>query len=550
VATKSLAPVVRVVAAGRCWSRALHRRIFCGLPNITARCLAAFVSTSRFDFCKSRNMKTTSHSTNSVKRSLLRDLFLRISLLLICFGLPSTTKAVNPPPDGAYPGANTAEGGAGALFSLTSGTNNTALGSQALYNVRNGSQNTATGAQALKDNNASQNTADGFQALTRNNGGQNTATGWRALFSNTGGSSNTADGYGALYNNIAGSQNTAGGYYALYANHTGNRNTAYGYQAIFSAGGSDNTAVGFSALESGSGASNNTAVGSQALIANTTGSSNTATGFDALSAFMTGSNNTANGFFALGGQKDPEGPPDGSNNTAMGANALSGGRYKLDNNTAVGVEALQLHAGGHDNIAIGYQAGANLGNDPFEHDNNIEIGNVGDLEDQSTIRIGDVQMSTFIAGIRGVTTGNGDAIPVVIDSAGQLGTMSSSKRFKQAIRPMNTASAAILALKPVIFHYKSDKTDRPQFGLIAEEVAEVNPDLVVRDSNGEIYTVRYDAINAMLLNEFLKEHKKVENLETIVAQLAGRVKEQDSKIEQISNELDQSKAAPEVVANR
>ena len=164
--------------------------------------------------------------------------------------------------------------------------------------------------------------------------------------------------------------------------------------------------------------------------------------------------------------------------------------------------------------------------------------------------------SCFIGNIRGVTTANADAIPVLIDSFGQLGTASSSRRFKKEIKPMDQASEAILALKPVTFHYKSDANGKPQFGLIAEEVAEVNPDLVVRDENGEIYTVRYDAVNAMLLNEFLKEHKasikeheKVEKLEVTVAGLVATVKEQATQIQKMSALLETSESAPQTVLN-
>jgi hypothetical protein len=237
----------------------------------------------------------------------------------------------------------------------------------------------------------------------------------------------------------------------------------------------------------------------------------------------------------------------------MGADAFSSGDSNdiVQNNTVVGAQALPLpEGGGNNNIAIGYRAGANL---PFG-DNNIEIGNAGDSlsGDGSTIRIGDVQIRTFIAGIRGVTTGMADAVPVVIDSVGQLGTVSSSQRFKHEIKPMDRASEAILALKPVRFEYKSDKTNTPQFGLIAEQVAEVNPDLVVRDTQGEIYTVRYDAVNAMLLNEFLKEHGKVEKLEAAVAQqrkdfqstiaqqqksFQSRLAEQEKQIEALASGL-------------
>src|SRR4029077_2367879 len=169
----------------------------------------------------------------------------------------------------------------------------------------------------------------------------------------------------------------------------------------------------------------------------------------------------------------------------------------------------------------------------------------------------------FIAGIRGVATGNNDAVNVVIDSDGQLGTVSSSRRFKKEIKTMDTASEAILALKPVTFHYKSDKANRSEFGLIAEEVAKVNPDLVVRDANGEIYTVRYDAVNAMLLNEFLKEHHKNEKQEATITALRANDAKQEATIAQqhkqiesltaglqkISAQLEASKPAPQVVKN-
>jgi len=150
------------------------------------------------------------------------------------------------------------------------------------------------------------------------------------------------------------------------------------------------------------------------------------------------------------------------------------------------------------------------------------------------MRIGVSQFRTFISGIRGVTTGNADAIPVMIDSDGQLGTMSSSRRFKHEIKSMDNASEAILALKPVTFHYENDKTKTPQFGLIAEEVAEVNPDLVVRDKNGEIYTVRYDQVNAMLLNEFLKAHERLEEQGATIAELRSSVAQQRSDFEAVA----------------
>jgi len=188
---------------------------------------------------------------------------------------------------------------------------------------------------------------------------------------------------------------------------------------------------------------------------------------------------------------------------------------------------------------------------------NVDIANLGVAGESSTMRFGgQLQNRTFITGIRDVTTGIADAINVVVDSAGQLGTMSSSRRFKNEIKPMDKASEAILALKPVTFHYKSDNAGTPQFGLIAEEVAAVNPDLVVHDKNGEIYTVRYDAVNAMLLNEFLKEHRKNEEQERTIAELTSgmtaltaTVKEQAAQIQKVSTQLEANKPTPQVVNN-
>src|SRR6266550_2600177 len=244
---------------------------------------------------------------------------------LVCFGFLPTMQAVTPTPDGVYPGGNTAEGGSGALFSLTTGTNNTAVGSSALFSLTTGIQNTAVGAQALKNNTANDNTAEGFQTLVNNTTGfGNTATGWRALFQNATGFHNTADGFSALLRNTAGNHNTANG------------------------------------------------------------------------------------------------------DEALGSN-----------------------------------------------------------------------------------------------SSGKLGTITSSRRFKEEIKPMGQASEALFALKPVIFRYKKEIEPQkiPQFGLVAEDVEAVNPDLVVRDADGKAYTVRYEAVNAMLLNEFLKAHRKAQQQEATITEL-------------------------------
>jgi hypothetical protein len=363
---------------------------------------------------------------------------------ILSFGLLLAAHAVTPPPDGGYPGGNTAEGQS-ALLNLTTGTYNTAVGFFSLTTVARGNFNTALGAGTLLANNGdpttgagSQNTATGAGVLLNNNiGAGNTGNGTFALFSNTEGGINTATGAFALVNNTTGNQNTANGVNALLSNSTGSFNTANGYQA---------------------------------LAGNTTGDKNTAIGINALFSNTTGTGNSALGFGA-------------------------GGAVTTANNV----------------ICIGSD-GANVDN------------------------------SCFISNIFGVTT-QSTATPVVIDGFGQLGTMSSSARFKKEIKSMDKVSESVLALKPVTFQYKSDKSATPQFGLVAEEVAKVNPDLVVRGTKGEIYTVRYDAVNAMLLNEFLKEHRRVEQLEKQVEALTAG-------LQKVSARLELSKPGPQEVGNQ
>jgi hypothetical protein len=438
-----------------------------------------------------KTMITPRGSLLTILRS--RSAFILIALALGTLALVQRAEAVNPPPDGGYPGGNTAEGQA-ALLNLTSGTFNTAVGLLSLSGLKEGNFNTGLGAGTLLFN-----VAD-----------ENTATGAGALLSNTTGNLNTANGAFALFLNTEGTSNTATGDRGLFSNTTGSANSAFGSGALAS-----NT-VGF----------NNTANGMAALSHNTTGRDNTANGVQALNSNTTGGGNTANGDIAL------------FNNTTGG------------DNTADGTGALQNNTTGGANTALG--AGAGLG--VFTASHVIAIGTNG----------ADVSDSCFIGNIRGVTTANADAIPVLVDSAGQLGTLSSSRRFKKEIKPMDSASKSILALKPVTFNYKSDKTGTPQFGLIAEDVADVNRDLVVRDDQGEIYTVRYEAVNAMLLNEFLKEHKKVEaqhskieKQEASIAELKSNLAEQHKQIQtlaaglqKVSAQVGVSVPAAKVVANK
>jgi hypothetical protein len=450
-----------------------------------------------------------------------------VPLVLACFALLPRAQAVTPEllpapaPDGAYTGFNTAEG-LNALFNLSTGQFNTALGFAALKADDTGSHNTAVGGQAL---------------LNNTSGSYNTAVGENALVFNTMGSFNMALGQGALAKNLTGNGNTAVGFLALNFN-TANQSTAVGYQALRSNTiGFNNTANGALALSSNLTGSDNTATGAFALQSNTTGFNNTATGAGALSNNVSGDINTACGGAALAFNTD------GSNNTAIGVGAL-GDNILGSNNTAVGVEAVAFN-NGNNNIGLGFEAGTNLATGG----NNIDVGNAGVANESNTIRIGNFQTRTFIAGIRGRATAFANAIPVLIDSAGQLGTASSSARFKKEIKPMDKASEAILALKPVTFHYKSDSTGTPQFGLIAEEVAQVNPDLIVRDENGEIYTVRYDAVNAMLLNEFLKAHRRIEEQDKRIGELTAQLKQQAALIQKVSDKVELNRPAPQMAEN-
>jgi len=325
--------------------------------------------------------------------------------------------------------------------------------------------------------------------------GWNTAEGSGALFSVNGGTFNTAIGGHALYENTFGVSNTAVGAFTLAANSSGYQNVAVGQGALrYNTTGDLNTANGF-----------------QALFSSTTGFNNTATGWRALFINTTGIGNTANGFQTLLSNTD------GQFNTACGAGALNS-NITGSLNTALGVGA---------------------GSDVTMADNVICIGAAG----------ADVSNSCFIGNIRDVTTANSDAIPVLIDSASQLGTMSSSRRFKTDIRPIEKASESILALKPVSFRYKVHKNATPQFGLIAEDVAQVNPDLVIYDADGKPYTVRYDQINAMLLNEFLKEHRTVQEQQKEIDSLKAELKEQRTLIQKVSAQLEVNKGAPQTVVN-
>jgi uncharacterized coiled-coil protein SlyX len=324
-------------------------------------------------------------------------------------------------------------------------------------------------------------------------------------------------------------------------NNSGTSNTAIGNLALTSnTGGAANTAVGSVALLSNTEGGSNTAIGVWALRNNTTGNFNTATGQNALLENTIGFDDAANGYNALDANTT------GNFNTAIGAGAL-GGNTIGSNNTALGLSA---------------------GNQITTGSDNIDIGNTGVAGESGIIRIGTAgtQTATFIAGIRETPLAQGVAMAVGITADGQLGVRASSERFKEAIKPMDKASEAILSLRPVTFRYKKqlDPKATPQFGLVAEEVEKVNPALVARDEQGEPYSVRYEAVNAMLLNEFLKEHRKVEEqssqiakqdcrvqkLEATVVQLQSALKEQAAQIRKVSDQLSATEPAARLVTNQ
>jgi hypothetical protein len=306
-----------------------------------------------------------------------------------------------------------------------------------------------------------------------------------ALNLSTTGSENTGHGWFSLFSNTTGSSNTADGFRSLYSNTTGSLNTAFGWEALVSnIDGINNSAFGWKALASNIQGLRNTAHGLEGLTSNTTGSENTATGAGALYS------NTA-GY----------------------------------DNTAVGNGALQFNTTGGYNTALGTLAGNNV----ITANDVICIGALVGGENVSN--------SCYIGSIFGQTSTNG--IPVFINSDNKLGTVTSSMRFKEDIKPMDKASKALLALKPVTFRYKKeiDPIGTSQFGLVAEDVEKVNPNLVVRDKEGKPYSVRYDQVNAMLLNEFLKEHRKVEEQQATIVQLETNAVKQETTITELKKDI-------------
>jgi hypothetical protein len=492
-------------------------------------------------------------------------------------------------------GSNTAVGSGALTLNDSVGTNpatafdNTAVGTSALFSNVDGALNTAVGFNAMVNNDlgnpgpgsiANGNTAVGVAALAGdpvvgNTGAANNAIGLDALFSNQTGNANQAMGAGALGLNTTGSNNVAIGHIALLNNNASNL-----------------TAVGSGALSSNHASFSNTAVGADALAnndssGNTSGNGNTAVGFRALETNIDAGGNTALGFAALTGND-------------------SSGLGLADDNTAVGHRALSVLVDGAHNVAVGDDAGGAYNTN---ESGNIVIGsgNFGVAGEDNVIRIGSnlpsngINISDASAGLSAFTIGSGftgggiqylqlllgesvaiapnfsttngashciiggifNQTPlagshgVVVAPNGTLADVTlSSRRFKKDIAPIDKISEGILALKPVTFHWKTDNTNEPEFGLVAEEVAEVNPAWATRDSQGVISGVRYDAIPILLLNEFLKEHKKVEQQQASISQLksemqtmVAQLKEQAAQIQKVSAQLEMQKPPTKVVVS-
>jgi len=383
---------------------------------------------------------------------------------------------------GMPPGVNNSAFGNNALRFDLQGSGNTAVGAAAMFTNTSGNNNTATGLNALHGNQSgSENTAIGANSLSSNTAGSaNTATGFGALSNNTEGVGNTASGQNALADNLTGQNNTATGQSALLHNTSGSFNTADGQNSMFgNTTGANNTAIGYFALLSNSKGSNNTAEGASALADNTTGQQNTAVGLQAMSQNTTGSFNTADGVSALN-----------SNTTGQ-------------KNAAFGLKALFNNTTGQSNTALGFGAGSNL----TTGSNNIEIANGGAPSDDKVIRIGmqGTQTSTIIAGISGSAVTGAD---VVVNGMGKLGVVASSARYKTDIKEMGVSTNNLMKLRPVTFRYRNDDHAITQYGLVAEEVEKVYPELVTYDADGKGESVRYSMLTSMLLNELQRQTRR------------------------------------------
>jgi Chaperone of endosialidase len=433
-----------------------------------------------------------------------------------------------PQPNPPAPGALNTRDGQNAMPFVTTGFANSAFGAFSLFSNTDGAFNTGVGAGALDLNVGDQSTGDGVN---------NTAVGAAALLFNTTGSNNAAVGTSALLNNTEGGSNTAVGSHALTVNQLGGGHTAVGANAL-----ENNTASGF--------LSSNTAVGISAAITSTTGGANVAVGEGALLSVDTGSANTCIGALAGASYNADEtsnicigagtGGSSGENNTIRIGDTLASNGIVISDGTILGAQAFTIASG---LVGGGIQF--------------LEIIGFSSISIEPTLSQTTGASSCFVGGIFNQTpTGGSHDVEVGPDNKLADATLS-SRRFKKDIAPIDKLSEGILALRPVTFHWKNDNTNEPEFGLVAEEVAEVNLDWITRNPQGEISGVRYKTIPILLLNEFLKEHKKVEEqqaniaeLKSTVGVLTAQLKEQAAQIQKVSAQLEMVKPAPKVVGNK
>jgi len=379
---------------------------------------------------------------------------------------------------------------------ISNSAGDTAMGTDALVFLTTGGEDTAAGAYALANNST---------------GSDNTATGYETLNANTTGYDNTAVGSYALGGNRTGFENTASGNFALYNNTTGAENTATGFAALAGNGnatGNDNTATGTYALYNTTTGSYNTAAGASALTRNTTGTHNTAAGYGSLSANSTGTEDTALGYEALY-----------SNTTAS-------------ENTALGNEALYNNRTGANNLAAGFHAGINV----TSGSNNIDIGNAGEAAESGVIRIGTAgtHNQTFLAGVEGAKI---TGAAVYVTASGQLGVLASSERYKTAIAPLGSNGAKLGRLRPVTFHLKADPRGALQYGLIAEEVDKVYPELVIHNAEGRIEGVRYDELAPLLLREVQAQRQELQAQRERLAAQGRQQTRQDAQLHDLQQQL-------------
>jgi hypothetical protein len=451
---------------------------------------------------------------NMKNRNMILGAILSVLASFVLLPQMRAASEVTPQVPENFSGSNTFDG-FHALFSQTSNTFNSAFGWQSLA-----LQTTATAVTGV-----------GAGTLTLNTADNNTAVGAAALLNNTTATGNVAVGGFSLLDNTTGSANTAVGMQALQNNHSGVTNTGVGRFAAQNTTAGFNTAVGGFSLQANTGGTQNTAVGAGAMESANGGDDNTAVGFLAGNALGSGNGNICIGSNVIG--------VSGQNNTIrIGTNLPSDGINVIDGGPAANFILIGdgLSTGG---ISIGTLIGFG----------NVSIGTgLTTTTGGSSCNIGGIYNQTPVAGSHTVLVGPNNQL---------ADATLSSRRFKRDIAPIDKLSEGILALKPVTFHWKTDKTNEPEFGLVAEEVAEVNLDWITRNPQGEVTGVRYDTIPVLLLNEFLKEHKKVEEQQASISQLksemqtmVAQLKEQAAQIQKVSAQLEVGRPAPQVVANK